>query len=469
MQEAAAYYAGQLLAKYGVPGNGSEIEFKAPIVVQELKNAQPVQTEISFKTSEVQRLLGVTLEVGQIEQILTDIGCQVSKISTPDSQLAAELLVKVPSWRPDLTIPADLVEEIGRIWGYDKIPNILPCTSPTNSKSLAKSERNIKSLASISNALAARGFTEVISYPFTAAGTVEIVNPLASDKAYLCETLLEPLVETASLNVRRANSGVKLFEVGKAFQAKKSTGELQQLPVGEQPEKAMLGKIEALLPDQPTHICAIVVHNSSGVSNATENWKYIVQEALNVLNIANLQTNTKVEVVPFGTHEPVLNFTRRSFHPTRSADIVVNGTIVGRAGELNAEIIQSYNLADQSAAFEINFDKLSKFRANEPFNVVPISTFPTAHEDYAFVVDAGCPAVAVSELIKKAVTKIDRTALPMVKLFDEFHSDKFGKDKKSLSFEVVVRSDHTLSGDDIKQIRNQIIADVESSGGHLRD
>jgi phenylalanyl-tRNA synthetase beta chain len=463
IQGAAAFYAAQLLVEFG----GATLE-KLEVV----KGDDPEVTSIKFDPAIVKKVLGIDVPESEISTILKNIGCEIK----------GDVVVS-PPWRPDLDIPQALVEEVARIHGYDKVPNVLPNAPHIVSKSLTKTEKSMDYRRDVSNSLAARGFVEVLTYPFTNKGTVQIQNPLAGDKPFLRETLLETTLEAAKLNISRNNNNVKIFEIGKVFRSrvvgeKPILGEIPSIEGGTLPDKKTLGTIAKLLPNQPTHLCGVFA--DGGSSNKLSNkWALAINEVNKVLltagvdaSVAGRKGSAKIEQLPLHSKEPILPFTKRAFHPTRSADITINDEIVGRAGELHPTIVKEYQLPSGSAAFELDFDKLAKFQSPIPFKAKVVQTFPPASEDYAFIVPDEIPASTIQKAIEKGVRVIeDKTKseiLESVRLFDEFKSDKIEAGKKSLSFAVVLRTDHTFENSEIQSVRQSILDTVKGEGGDLR-
>ena len=156
------------------------------------------------------------------------------------------------------------------------------------------------------------------------------------------------------------------------------------------------------------------------------------------------------------------------FHPTRTALLSVNGTAVGVAGELDHTFSQALNLPGRVGAFEIDLDALNKFISPTPFKAAVVSTAPIAREDYAFVVSDQTSASALQSVILKAIAEVQKGAAEEVSLFDIFEGGNVPDGKKSLSFAVTLRAEHTLSHEQINAVRQNIIKRVEEFGGALR-
>lgn len=210
IQPAAAQEASVLLEKFGNATPSAH-----PLDV----NNVPMRQPIVFKASEVKRIAGLDLSISVISDILTDIGCGVAGGGN------GEFSVLPPSWRPDLTEPCDLVEEVARIVGYDKIPVEVPAVPVEGHVGLTEDQLHKRQVA---DELAEYGLVEVLSYPFvgdkdykafladvdeTSRTSVEIVNPLAGDRPYLRREILHTLAQTVQRNIHRGLDNIRLYEI----------------------------------------------------------------------------------------------------------------------------------------------------------------------------------------------------------------------------------------------------------------
>ncbi|MDR0951012.1 MAG: phenylalanine--tRNA ligase subunit beta, partial [Candidatus Ancillula sp.] len=493
MQEAAILYAAELLVEYG--GGRIMAEADSPIHVATIgeKSAfQPIV--IDFNYNEVERLLGVTVSDQKITEILKQIGCDVQE-SSHDSRTSAKVIP--PAWRPDLTITPDLVEEVARLYGYDQIPSILPKAVHNSAKALTKTIKDIERRKIISDALAARGFVEVLSYPFVGEETFKklncgedcdrhkpfvIKNPLAGDRPYLRTGLLQTTLDVASLNYRRGNQDFSIFEIGMIYLPKKEVTlgkvEIPTLPGGEMPNKKDLGMIARSLPKQPHCLAGVITgvdHQkkwSDSITNSPTdelNWAKAIQNANVVLLLSGLDKKAKITF----SQNPNEIIKSHAFHQGRVGHILVNGEKVGVAGELDQKVCKAYDLPERTSAFEINLDSLAKFKSIKPFTAQTISTYPKASEDYAFVVSKDTSVTEAIEQIKESIiknSKVQNVVVDDVHLFDVFSDEgKIGNNKKSLSFSVSFRGlDRTLSNKEINTIREDIISGIKQIGGELR-
>lgn len=374
---------------------------------------------------------GVEYSVEQIIQTLTLIGCEVRALT--DS-----LEVTPPSWRPDLTIPESLVEEVARILGYDQIPSRLPVAPPGRGLTRKQKLRRL-----IANSLAANGFTEVLNYPFVTAAQnseffdddssrVLLANPLQAEVNEMRLSLLPGLLEAAARNSSRTLVNLSIFEIGSIFQPALSSAEVD-LPIGGAiPSSNQLRELNDSIPSQPLALAALMLGDRVGqqVGKAATRSSYL--DAIGAVRAlaSMLSAEIKVEQV-----------SRRGFHPGRTAAISSAGVLVGFAGEIHPEITSKYDLPRQVSFFELNLDVLIQ-RVPELVTAAPIHTFPAATQDLSLVMEATVPAAAVLEIIRESAGDL----LEDVVLVDDFRGGNLKSSEKSLTFSLRFRAiDRTLT------------------------
>ncbi|HYN93046.1 MAG TPA: phenylalanine--tRNA ligase subunit beta, partial [Pilimelia sp.] len=207
------------------------------------------------------RTAGVPYDTARVEALLAEVGCAVAA-DGPD-----RLAVTPPTWRPDLTDPADLVEEVVRLDGYDKVPSSLPLAPPGNGLTPAQLRRR-----TVARALAEAGYTEALNYPFVADGAwdalglsaddprrdaVRLVNPMSEEEPALRTTLLPPLLATLRRNLGRGHRDVALYELGLVFHPRAGDGDVPpRLGVAHRPGDDELARAETFVPAQPWHVAA---------------------------------------------------------------------------------------------------------------------------------------------------------------------------------------------------------------------
>lgn len=453
----AAQYAAELLVEYG----GGTIDAG----VTDVNDVKP-QPTVTLPFAAATQLIGVDYAPERVEELLRAIGCDVTKSS--DDTFA----VVPPSWRPDLVGgPAHLIEEIARLDGYDKIPSVVP-VGPAKIGNPAP----LRTRREVSDTLAEAGLTEVMTYPFLGnehdlmglpaddprRDTVKLANPLADDAPALRSSLLDTLLNTASRNVSRGNPRVAIFELDQVVSAQGVVP--APIPgVEEKPSDEVMQALRAGVPKQPWHVAAVLAGNAIEASphDAARAWDWADAIELAIRVAVSQGLAVRPEALGAGGQATVA----APFHPGRVAQIRVGaltgGKVLGYAGELHPKACQNFGLPSRTCAFELDLDAIEKARPKDAFQLRPVSTFPAAKEDLAFVVKQDVPALKVYNAIAKAGEGL----VEELRLFDVFENvEQLGEGRKSLAFALRLRAaDHTLSPQEIKETRNRIIKKVEKT------
>jgi len=421
---------------------------------------------IRLPVGEAERLVGVPYTLEQVVGTLGAIGCTVE---ADDVDATGVLVVTPPSWRPDLTEPAELVEEVARLVGYDEIPSVLPAAP--GGRGLTREQRVRRSVA---RALAEDGFVETLSYPFVGAAELDalripadderrralrLVNPLADDRPLLRTDVLSTLLETTRRNVGRGLTDVALFEVGLVTHPRPGAPAAPSLPGGVRPGDDELAAIDAALPAQPRHVAGVLVGRREragwwGPGRAAD-WT----DALGAARRVAARAGAEVRVVADTGRAP--------FHPGRCARLeLADGTVVGHAGELHPKVLENVGLPARTVAFEVDLSALVAGASDAPVQATPVSGFPAAKEDLAFVVDESVTA----ESLRAAIVEGAGGLAEEVALFDVFTGEQVGAGRKSLAFSLRLRAaDRTLTADDVARVREGAVAAArERVGAELR-
>ncbi|MFE5338112.1 phenylalanine--tRNA ligase subunit beta [Isoptericola sp. NPDC056573] len=424
---------------------------------------KPVRLDVSLPT----RLSGVEYDRATVVGILEQIGCTVTDAVAGASVDAVR--VTPPSWRPDLTEPAALVEEVVRIAGYDQIPSVLP--SASGGRGLTPEQRARRSVA---RALAEAGLVEVLSYPFVGEAdldalglpdddvrrtTLRLANPLADDRPFLRADLLSTLLETARRNVSRGLPDVAVFEVGLVTRPTPGTPAPPQLPVGVRPSDDDLAALVAAVPDQPRHVAGVLTGRAVPAGWWGDGRAADWTDALDAARLVAERAGAEVTVRADSGTMP--------WHPGRCAAVTLpDGAVVGHAGELHPKVVEALGLPARAVAFELDLGALIAAGGDAPVAAEPVSAFPAAKEDFAFVVDAGVPAADVHAAVVAGAGPL----LEDARLFDVFTGEQVGEGKKSLAYSVRLRAaDRTLTADDVRAVREGVVAAAtERVGAVLR-
>ncbi|MDT0201529.1 phenylalanine--tRNA ligase subunit beta [Nocardioides sp. AE5] len=393
------------------------------------------------------RVTGMEISAETAVRNLELVGCTVEVSGD-------ELTATVPSWRPDMNDPFDLVEEIARIVGYDKVPSVLPPAPAGRGLTAVQKLRRRVGLA-----LAGAGYTETISYPFVGEGdwdalqldagderrrTLRIANPLNSNEPELATTLLPGVLRSLAVNVGRANADVALFETGLVFRPTDGA-QAPILGVDRRPTETEWAQIEDAVPAQPTHLAVALAgqRERSGWwgDGRGASWADAIDAVRRVAAV-------------IGVEIEVANATRAPWHPGRCAEIRVAGAVIGHAGELHPKACKAFGLPERAAAAEIDLDALLA----EAVAITPaprFASFPVAKEDVSLVVDTAVPAADVAAALREGAGEL----LESVRLFDVFTGEQVGGGKKSLAFALRFRAaDRTLAEGEATAAREAAVA-----------
>lgn len=399
-----------LLEKYA---NGTVIE---GMCTYDQSQKEDKKIEITFKN--ITDVLGTNISNNDILDVFTKLGFSYEA----DDKKA---IVSVPRRRLDISIKEDLLEEVGRIYGVDNIEGKLPVL-PVKQGSYDKQTREIR------NKMVSLGLNETLSMIFTSDKeakkyttddfeVVKLLDPLAEERNALRYSLIPSMVKIYEYNKARENKDVCIFEIGKGFYKKQEEyGENQ--------------KIVALM----TGKYYLGVGNSANVDFYVI--KGVVEELLNFLGYENRYTIEMPDQIP------------NEFHKGQTANINVNGQIVGIVGKLHPEVTK-----DDVYVMEINLDELLSKRVGK-MKYKEISKFPNVKKDVAFVMKKDIPSVEVEKVIKKAGGKL----LTNIEVFDVYTGENIGKDEKSVAYSLTFNdSKKTLTEEEITKIFENIIANVE--------
>lgn len=402
---------------------------------------------------------GLPISTESVRARLEQVGCQVVDAGS------GLLNVTPPSWRPDLADPADLVEEVVRLEGYDKIPSELP--HPPAGRGWTAEQRLRRS---VSRAVAAAGYTEVINYPFVSPEVhesfglaqddprrraVRLANPISDAEPELRTSLLPGLLANLARNTGRGSRDLALFELGLVYLPATSTERAPRPGVERRPSEQELAQIAGSVPVQPRHVATVLAGNLGlpgwwgGAEQAS--WADAIECARVIARAAQTELEVrKAEIAPW--------------HPGRCAELVVAGTVIGTAGELHPRVVATLGLPARTCAMELDLDALAP---PAPAQAPTLSSFPPVLLDLALVVPAEVPAAEVLAAVRDGSGEL----LESARLFDVYaDSDRLGSSFKSLAFSLRFRApDRTLTADEATAARDRAVAVAGSRlGARLR-
>jgi len=421
----------------------SSAKHVATVVAGEPKYAPVVKLDPAY----ISKILGLEVAPAEIARVLRVIGCDVDEKS---------FTVDPPSWRADLLTPADLAEEVARMIGYDKIPSILP-PRPKHA-SLTPTQKRRRAISAM---LAARGLSEVQTFPFTnqetidqmgfvgeRASTYRIANPMSEEFPLMRVHLVPGLIEVAARNISRGAKDFAIFEMGSIFRSAQKLVPAISPVIGSRPDAKTIEAIYASVPPQAFHVAGLLVgkvENEDWQGKARAyNWQDAIAYAQDILQLCNLEwTIKRSDFAPW--------------HPGRCAELIVDGKAVAHAGEIHPRIIAKYGLPERSVAFAVGLSALPESEIVRPTRV---GTMPAAVQDVALIVDQSVTALDVETALRSGAGDL----LESISLFDRY--DKIGDGKISLAFTLTFRAaDRTLTGAEVSAMREAAVVAAEKATG----
>ena len=400
-----------------------------PGTIDVYPNAVPPRA-VALRSARVEKLLGEQIPVEESAAILERLGFDVP---APADQMD----VGVPGFRDaDVQREADLVEEVARIYGLDKLPTTLPAREGAVGR-LTESQRLRRRME---DALRDRGLYEIVAWSFTSAEAIDrlrlgdvpllrIANPLSEDQSVMRPLLLPGLLDAARRNASYDRAGVSYFESAHVY---RMAGPLDT------PEGSPGGTLPAA---ERHHVGALVTGDFYAA-------KGVLEGLLGTIR------------VPF-TVEPG---ERPFLHPGRAASVVAGDEQkLGWIGELHPLVARAWDL-EGAAAFELDVDALAELVDTAP-GYRPVSTFPAVIQDIAVVVSDDVPAADVEDAVRAGGGEL----LERLRLFDVYRGEQVGEGSKSLALRLEFRApDRTLTDDEVVEVRARIEKQLGELGGKLR-
>jgi phenylalanyl-tRNA synthetase beta chain len=406
-----------------------------------------------------------------------DAGAAAGPAETASAAAVSTLEVTPPSWRPDLTDPADLAEEVIRLEGYESVAARMP--RALAGRGLTPRQRLRRS---VGRSLAEAGYVEVLSSPFGSRAdadllglppedmrrpAVVVANPLSEDEPVLRTTLLPGLLRVLARNIGRGFPDIALYETGLVFRPRPgAAASAPILAVDRGPTVAELARLEAALPDQPLRIAAVLagarVLGGWWGAGRPATWADAIEAARTVGRVCRVPLDVRAD-----KHAP--------WHPGRCAAIYAQvGSddadgqqrewLAGHAGELHPRVIKEFGLPDRTCAMELDLSVL--FTAAEGVGAVQgpeLSAYPLAIQDVALIVDAAVPAAEVEAAL---VAGAPAGLLESLRLFDVYTGAQVGEDRKSLAYTLRFRApDRTLTAAEATMARDAAVAEAEQRVG----
>jgi phenylalanyl-tRNA synthetase beta chain len=392
---------------------------------------------ISLTAREVERLSGLEVTVEEMLRVLKSLGFECQ-----ESDSGSQISVWVPYWRSDIKCPADLVEEVVRIIGYDKVPMTrLSSPLPQQESKLSLPARQSDLKKKLRSILTGLGFQEILTYSLVSLEKLQrlsprlevkipplkVANPMTREQEYLRTSLRAGLLATLAHNQKFEQAGIRLFEIGKVF-----------LPQGKE------------LPEEKEMLCAVLSGPRAELSwqAGKEPLDFFDAKgaAENLLNHLGLKASFEIS-------------DDEGLFPGRGANTIVDDARVGIVGDLHPRLAQAFELSSAASLIEIDLEKLLPMIAGiKEYESIP--RFPSVARDMALVVDEPVGYRKVEEIIE---------SFPLVKqitLFDLYRGEQIPEGKKSFAIRIVYQSPkHTLTDEEVDQTQEQMLGKLNKELG----
>lgn len=374
----------------------------------------------------LEKLSGVKFNKKEVENILRKLGFKII------SSNQKEIFVETPLWRKDISLPEDLIEETGRVKGYDIIPSVFP----RGEISLPERSESVYWENVLKDYLNYFSFTEVYNYSFIGEedvqnfgfkNLIEISNPLSAKQKYLRPCLLPNLLKNVRENLKYF-SEFKIFEIGKVY-FKDKKGKIKE-------EKRLSG---------------VLVRRNGKAQELFFELKGIIDSLLESLGITDLW---------YDDFQPILSGNLKSaWNKDSSADIKIGNELVGSLGVISPSFLKKLEIKAEVCVFDFNFDKLQKIIIGEK-EYTPISPYPEVIRDISILVPLETKVVELLNVINEVGGKLVRD----VDLFDMYEGENLPEGKKSLAFHIVYQAeDRTLTSEEVDEIHQKIIKALEKN------
>lgn len=404
-----------------------------PVVEKTVEDQLPTCAEITLVEAHIEKMLGLTIESSEVEEILTRLGMKLTAFN--DANNGSGWKVVAPSYRFDMAIEADLIEELARIYGYNR----LPVRTPMAATPLQPAPENELAMKDVRRQLVGRGYQEAITYSFVEPSVQKLLdpdvaplalaNPISAELSVMRTNLWAGLVQTAVHNIKRQQPRVRLFETGLSF-----------VP---QPGKDPSNLDESLVQDPKLAMLLTGTRTEQSWSEGDENVDFFDLKGDFESLIARTGSQARYSFVP--AEHP-------SLQPGQTARIELDGVAVGWIGALHPNLSKPLGLKQAVYLLEIS---LKAVRQVEVPAFKPLSKFPEMRRDLALVVSDETPVADVMALIREKAGDY----LTKLNLFDIYQGKGIDPDRKSLALGLTWQHpSRTLNEEEVNEAVESVIA-----------
>ncbi|QPC47174.1 phenylalanine--tRNA ligase subunit beta [Mangrovibacillus cuniculi] len=394
----------------------------------EVQVEQPVEATVQVTMNHINSLLGTSLTVDEVKDIFTRLQFTVKESD-------GTFDITVPTRRGDITIPQDLIEEVGRIYGYDVIPSVLPTMVATTGQ-LSKRQRLRREIRST---FEGAGLKQAITYSLTSESKslqfalekrepVKLALPMSEERSRLRLSIVPQLLEVVAYNQARQLESVAVYELGSVFL---STGANQ-------------------LPEEKERLAVAVSgnwheHAWQGEKKAVD--FYVVKGIVEALS-TRLQLGNRISFVA--------NTSLKELHPGRTADILLDGEVIGYVGQVHPIVQKNIGLKE-TYVVEMDVTALES-AAVEALSFTTVPRYPSITRDIALVVESDVTAGSLQSIILEA----GKSLLKEVKLFDLYEGEKMEEGKKSLAFSLkYMDPERTLTDEEVVKAHDRVLTALQ--------
>jgi phenylalanyl-tRNA synthetase beta chain len=396
--------------------------------------------QITLRADRTNNILGTNVDINTMTEHLSSLRMAVKKIDQN------RIEVSPPPYRVDISREADLIEEIARLTGYDKIPVTLPPIRPTeeDNTELVLRDRT-------KNMLVGMGFTEIITYSFISPKSADILragqksklrsfikllNPLSLDQSVMRTSLIPGLLSTVRLNSLRGQNDLRIFEWGKTY-----------IKGGEE------------LPQEKQVLAVLITGMGS-----TQEWYQKAREAdfFDIKGVAeNILKKFGIEKTEFKRNNP-----KEEFDPNEYARIFSSGFEIGAIGKVAKEVMEGYGLEKSAYIVEIYIETLLPL-ISWAIQFKPLAKFPSVRRDISIMLNRSVESAMLISIVKE----IGKDLVESVDIFDVYQSKQIAPQEKALALGVSYRSKkRTLTDDEVNKIHEEVIGEIRrQTGGRLRE
>jgi phenylalanyl-tRNA synthetase beta chain len=390
------------------------------------------QAPVALHLSEVRRILGDQPTIPEIVRILRKLGFEIVAETTD----ASEWTVQIPSWRLDVEREIDLIEEIARLYGYDKFPNTLPAFAGA-----VIEQPEARKDATLRSRLLALGYNEAISLTFIShedagrfspGAQIELANPLSEEASVMRTSMVPGMLDMLAYNLNRGTDDARLFEIGKVYEYD-----------GDQPLESKRGSLgatgHAVLP---------------GVHESGRQYSFFDMKG----DVETLLRTFEHQSLCFDAH------TADYYHPGRSARAVMDGATVAQFGQIHPQIAAARKLRQHVFIGELYLDQLHRHTVRE-VHYEALPRYPAVERDFSFTL----PDSITFEQVKSAIANLGISELRSLIPAEIFRGGAIPAGSYSLLLRATFQSgERTLRDDEVAQWSAQIIKALEQLGGSLR-